>query len=137
MGSLAALVLIAVIWSVVKMINSAASGKKPGSQKTLRPQGASAPVREQPRAAEKQAAGSDHPVSTDRAFSTLEKDRPFHSMEFHDEIDDDCYQIFDSRQEDYPNGTNGYTPKLFENKNDIIKGVIWGEILTRREDNQE
>lgn len=73
--------------------------------------------------------GPDHGT----AYKAL--DREFHSLEFHDEDDDDCYAAFDesrAQSDDASAGQPGDISHMFPGTNDLVRGVVWAEILNNK-----
>lgn len=64
-----------------------------------------------------------------------ELDREFHSLEFHDEDQDECYAAFEESRtaaDEAAAGQAGDISHMFPGMNDIVRGVVWAEILNNK-----
>ncbi len=126
MDRLSGLIPLWVILAVIGFIVNKFKSKVEPPRKT----GAAAPQRER-NAAQKKAEPEKKTDERRTAPSNME----FHSLEFHDDVDDDCYTISDSV--DDGEAASGAGPRrswLIPEGNDLVRAVVWGEILNRRQD---
>ena len=74
---------------------------------------------------------SDYPADSS---SFKEMDREFHSLEFHDEDTDDCYAVFEEsrQQSDDTSVRTGDISHMFPGMNDLVRGIVWSEILNNK-----
>ena len=80
------------------------------------------------------AAHAERPVK-EAGSAFREMDREFHSLEFHDEDQDDCYAAFEESRNAADAATAGQAgdiSHMFPGMNDIVRGVVWAEILSNK-----
>ncbi len=126
-GALLPWLIVFMIMSVVKKVGKQAqSGPAGGARHTA------ARVRQEPQA----PAPADAPGDPfrERAEAFESRIPEFHSLEFHDQIgeEDPCYETLHLAQEAQPVRT-GSLPSLLGNAHDLVRGVMWSEILKRKE----